>query len=200
MPSSLTRLTNCINDWRMSGYSRRSKFQREKKDSYQFNKGFEDKKNLILVTSSRRKSSCLQEDLRNSLTFPLDTYRFLTVSEDFRPILKRIFAQSQYSKEYEARPSAFHSIIRILPTTYWTWSNADENRIMVLSPHGKLGRTKKQFLPKQLKTVPRHFKNYPIRFQCWTMHQTVAKSPVECGWISYDNHTKNERKKQLTTL
>lgn len=28
----------------MSGYSRRSKFQGEKKDQYQFNKGFEDKR------------------------------------------------------------------------------------------------------------------------------------------------------------
>lgn len=28
----------------MSGYSRRSKFQGEKKDQYQFNKGLEDKK------------------------------------------------------------------------------------------------------------------------------------------------------------
>ena len=53
---------------------------------------------------------------------------------------------SQYSKEYEAQLSALHSIIRILPTTYWTWSDADENHIMVLSPHGKLQRTKKQLI------------------------------------------------------
>ena len=114
----------------MSGYSRRSKFQGEKRISINLTRDLKIK-NLILVTSSRRKSSCLQEDSRNSLTFLLDTYRFLMVSEDFRPIWKRIFAQVSIVKSMKPGPRhALHSIIRILPTTYWTWSNADENHII----------------------------------------------------------------------
>ena len=48
----------------------------------------------------------------------------------FQANLEANLRPSQYSNEYEGLPSALHSIIRILPTTYWTWSNADENHII----------------------------------------------------------------------
>ena len=97
-------------------------------------------------------------------TFPNFPAWYLQISYGvwrFHANLEANLRPSQYSEEYETRPSALHSIIRILPTTYWTWSDADENHIMVLSPHGKLPRTKKQlnFYLGYMKGAPRHFKN-----------------------------------------
>ena len=65
--------------------------------------------------------------------FPNIPAWYLQISDGvwrFQANLEANLRPSQYSKEYEARPSALHSIIRILPTTYWTCSNADENHII----------------------------------------------------------------------